>query len=52
MCSPFVSTGTRPEGECRRISSAVRACESGITSSSNGAPECFSASHPRKDQDE
>ena len=43
---------TLPEGEKRSTVLRVAASSSGITSSSNAAPVCLSASHGRSDQDE
>ncbi len=52
VSSLCLSAGTLPEGEKRSTVLRVAASLSGITSSSNAAPVCLSASHGRSDQDE
>ena len=47
-----IRTGTLPEGDQGRIRSAVSACRSGITTSSNGRRSCLSSSQGRSDQEE
>ena len=52
VSSSSFRVGTKPLGECLKISARVSGRSSGITISSNAAPDFFSTSHGRIDQEE